>query len=494
MKRIIIVLLNISIATMLQAQIVKSVQVSTAGSLYSQLTTTEKSTVTNLTITGTIDTRDFVTMRDSMPSLASLDISAVIIASYSGKGGTADSDWNVNNSYKANELPKAAFYYINNWSSVNTKLTSVILPNSITAIGIDAFHSCSSLTSITIPSSVTSIGYNAFASCIGLTTLNIPAAIDLIGMYAFSGCSNIKSMYVNNLIPVAFVYNDLVFYNFSNDCVLYVPIGTVSVYKNANQWKNFNYIVEKGGFSISANTLSIAATGGSTTSAFVSCDSSWTVSSDKTWLTVSPNSTVKGSAFVTFTDSENTTTSSRTAIVTISAKGFTSQTITVTQDPVGLPTPTLSVSSNTINIAKDVASTATIMVTSNSTWVASSDQSWLLVSPNTQTSGNATLTLTTLANTGAERTATITVMTTGKIQTITVKQATGISSSIEIEEPLKKNYRIVGNTVLFDNSESNIYTLLGQCISIGVESINLPNGMYIVCTPNSRDKIVIFNQ
>src|ERR1035437_2440485 len=42
------------------------------------------------------------------------------------------------------------------------KITSIILPNSVTSIGQQAFLGCSGLTSITIPSSVTSIGNSAF--------------------------------------------------------------------------------------------------------------------------------------------------------------------------------------------------------------------------------------------------------------------------------------------------------------------------------------------
>ncbi len=46
------------------------------------------------------------------------------------------------------------------------KITSVIIPNSVTSIERHAFRACSGLTSVTIPNSVTSIGEYAFASCI----------------------------------------------------------------------------------------------------------------------------------------------------------------------------------------------------------------------------------------------------------------------------------------------------------------------------------------
>ena len=68
----------------------KTLQVNTAGTLASLLTANELATITNLTLTGTIDARDFVTLRDAMPVLAALDISGVTIAAYDGTAGPAN--------------------------------------------------------------------------------------------------------------------------------------------------------------------------------------------------------------------------------------------------------------------------------------------------------------------------------------------------------------------------------------------------------------------
>ena len=88
----------------LQAQVSKTVNC-TAGALSTLLTVTEQNTVTNLTLTGTIDARDFKTMRDNMPVLAVIDMGAATIAVYTGTAGTNKT----NTTYGANTIPDFAF-------------------------------------------------------------------------------------------------------------------------------------------------------------------------------------------------------------------------------------------------------------------------------------------------------------------------------------------------------------------------------------------------
>ena len=56
----------------------------------------------------------------------------------------------------------------------NATVTTVSIPNTVTAIGWFAFYGCYSLESVTIPSSVTRIDYAAFDNCPTLTILCVP--------------------------------------------------------------------------------------------------------------------------------------------------------------------------------------------------------------------------------------------------------------------------------------------------------------------------------
>lgn len=74
-------------------------------------------------------------------------------------------------------------------------LTSISIPDSVTSIRSGAFGSCSSLTSVRIGNSVTSIDVGAFLSCISLTSINIPDSVISIGDYAFSDWRSLKDVY-----------------------------------------------------------------------------------------------------------------------------------------------------------------------------------------------------------------------------------------------------------------------------------------------------------
>ncbi|MBO5927386.1 MAG: leucine-rich repeat domain-containing protein [Clostridia bacterium] len=75
-----------------------------------------------------------------------------------------------------------------------SSLTSIIVPNNLTAINDYAFYGCSSLTNFSIPSGVATIGIRSFYGCSSLKDLVVPNSVTYIRSYAFSYCSAIKNI------------------------------------------------------------------------------------------------------------------------------------------------------------------------------------------------------------------------------------------------------------------------------------------------------------
>ena len=76
----------------------------------------------------------------------------------------------------------------------------IIIPNSVTSIGGNAFLRCTGLTSVTIGNSVKSIGDYAFRDCISLTSIEIPISVTSIGDYAFIRCTGLTSVTIGNSV------------------------------------------------------------------------------------------------------------------------------------------------------------------------------------------------------------------------------------------------------------------------------------------------------
>jgi len=284
---------NSQVMTIIQQGLPKAIEV-TAGGLLSALTGEEMNSITHLILTGTIDASDFKTMREGMPMLELLDMSGARIVA---------SDW-----YQANEIPEAAFFDVGN------------------EIGKE------SLKTVLLPTTLKSIGGVSFLKCTGLTCLTIPASVTSIGWCSFSNCSALASIYSYSKIPVDLKSSELVFYEVNKETfILYVPFGSKELYAAANQWKDFQNIVEMPGFTLSAVGVSLTAEQGSTDSLMVASNLQWTASSDQPWLKVDP-ATGQGNQPITFTADANPSGTERTAMVTVSATGADSQIITITQE------------------------------------------------------------------------------------------------------------------------------------------------------------------
>jgi hypothetical protein len=202
------------------------------------------SSFTTLSLKGTIDARDFKTMRDEMPLVTEIDLSGVEIAAYSGNEGTQSGSY----TYPSKAVPAFAFY---NGNGEKIKLTKVILPPTAEVIGSSAFQfcsklidlklpdllktiedasfkDCSSLKSIILPTSLAAIGASAFANCTGLTSITIPSSVLTIGYIAFSEGSAMVNVDFNN--PNYSSINGVLF-NKEKTTLFYCPVSKTGFYK-----------------------------------------------------------------------------------------------------------------------------------------------------------------------------------------------------------------------------------------------------------------------
>ena len=114
-----------------------------------------------------------------------LNNTAVIVIRYNGTAA----DVTIPSRYKGKPvtaIDHAAFH--------DSAVTSVTIPDSVTAIPDDAFSYCSNLTNISIPNSVTFIGFSAFNSCTSLKSITLPSSLSTIQSYAFYNCGNLKTI------------------------------------------------------------------------------------------------------------------------------------------------------------------------------------------------------------------------------------------------------------------------------------------------------------
>ena len=178
-------------------------------------------------------------------------------------------------------VPNYTFYGCNKLSDPN-------LPDAVTEISYQAFYNCNFKT-FHFPASLQTIGQEAFEYAYGLTEINLPISLRTIGQYAFRGtklrhveipdsvttvegyvfydCDSLRSAYLGRVMnygtSTSFTYfyecdslkliriyagtpptmqNNYYINRYYKNCILEVPAGVDSLYREANIWKDFKEI------------------------------------------------------------------------------------------------------------------------------------------------------------------------------------------------------------------------------------------------------------
>ena len=80
------------------------------------------------------------------------------------------------------------------------KLKKIIMPDSVTSIGWEAFGECTGLTEVRLSQNLTAIKEGAFRSCHNLKTISIPNSVLTIERYAFDRCAALESVTILNSV------------------------------------------------------------------------------------------------------------------------------------------------------------------------------------------------------------------------------------------------------------------------------------------------------
>lgn len=73
-----------------------------------------------------------------------------------------------------------------------TKLETITIPKNVTKIPTDCFYQCENLIRAMFPNTLTTIDARAFRGCSNLANIDIPTSLETIGIGAFGDCKNLK--------------------------------------------------------------------------------------------------------------------------------------------------------------------------------------------------------------------------------------------------------------------------------------------------------------
>ena len=140
----------------------------------------------------------------------------------------------------------------------------LILPESLTYLGLLAYGDCHSIVTASLPGSLGEVPGELFYGCRSLSTVTLGDGICFIGEQAFNHCPNIDTIFVKSAYPPDMGSpTDSTFFTYNSTVV--VPCGTRNVYLAYLGWSEFAEIIEDCGNGIDeydAPDINIYATDG----------------------------------------------------------------------------------------------------------------------------------------------------------------------------------------------------------------------------------------
>lgn len=125
-------------------------------------------------------------------------------------------------------------------------LKDLTIPSRFNAIGQYAFGSCYVLQDFSLPTTITAIEQYTFSTAYGLVNLSIPDTVTSIAANAFENCACLQKIRFNRATPPT-VANSSAFTGIPTSCIISVPTGSLTAYKNATNYpssSSYTYVEE----------------------------------------------------------------------------------------------------------------------------------------------------------------------------------------------------------------------------------------------------------
>lgn len=116
-----------------------------------------------------------------------------------------------------------------------SKLTSITIPDSVTAMYSYTFYECTNLQSVTLSNNLQSIGEQSFYNCKSLTEVTIPASVTTIEGAAFFDCTSLTTVTCYATTPPS-LGDDVVF---PAGVTIRVPDSAIGAYLQHALWKAY---------------------------------------------------------------------------------------------------------------------------------------------------------------------------------------------------------------------------------------------------------------
>lgn len=122
-------------------------------------------------------------------------------------------------------------------------LQQLTLPQTLVKINEKAFFYCTALRYVELPQRLEYLGEETFAAC-AFDSIVFPASMRYIGLNCFDECIGVKKIYSLATIPPTCDSGGVGFESMDSQIPVYIPMGTIESYRNAEGWKYFINFIE----------------------------------------------------------------------------------------------------------------------------------------------------------------------------------------------------------------------------------------------------------